>query len=190
MSVVVVARWRARPGQEAALVAGALSLWKEFYGSPEPCVFQSIEDPAAVMYIDEWNRRGEYLLRQSAIPARLDAICEAPVERTYYRPLHDYRPVSGSSPVVGASVFQAPPSAVTTTLTYLAEQLAPRIEGLPGCLRRAVYQDLDDPGRVLVITGWRSVEDRREALRGMLQRADTVLVPLGTRIERFNARTA
>ena len=75
-------------------------------------------------------------------------------------------------------------------LGYLSDQLAPRIEALPGCLRRATYQNLDDPGRVLVITGWRTDSDRREALRSILQRADTVLLPLGTRIERFNARTA
>jgi len=36
-----------------------------------------------------------------------------------------------------------------------------------------------------VITGWRSDADRRQALGGVLARVDTVLGPLGTRIERF-----
>ena len=59
------------------------------------------------------------------------------------------------------------------------------MQALEGCLRRATYQNLDDPGRVLVITGWRSEADRQQAFGGVLARVDTVLGPLGTRIERF-----
>jgi hypothetical protein len=190
MAVVVVARWQARPGNEAALVAGALTLWQEFYESPEPSVFQSLQDPATVLYIDEWNRRGEYLLRQSSLPARLDALCAAPVERTYYRQLHEFRRTSGAAPVVGVSLYQAPPSAVRTTRHYVQEQLRPRIEALPGCLRRVEYQNLDDPGRLLVIAGYQSGGHRDEALRRVLERMDMALVPLGVRIERFQPRTA
>jgi hypothetical protein len=185
MSVVVVSRWQARPGQEAALLAGALTLWRDFYDSPEPSVFQSMQDPTVVLYIDEWNRRGEYLLRQSALPARLDALCHAPVERTYYRSWTFFERIVGSAPMVGASLFHAPPSAVSTMNRYLDERLTPLMQALDGCLRRATYQNLDDPGRVLVITGWRSEADRRQAFGGVLARVDTVLGPLGTRIERF-----
>jgi Antibiotic biosynthesis monooxygenase len=185
MSVVVVARWRARPGQETALLAGALTLWRDFYDSPEPSVFQSVQDPTVVLYIDEWNRRGEYLLRQSALPARLDALCHAPVERTYYRSRTFFERIKGAAPTVGASLFSAPPSAVSTMHRYLSERLTPLMESVDGCLRRATYENLDDPGRVLVITGWRSDADRRQALGGVLARVDTVLSPLGTRIERF-----
>jgi len=88
------------------------------------------------------------------------------------------------------SLYESPPSAVSTTLHYVQQQLRPRIEALPGCLRRAEYENLDDPGRLLVIAGWQSGADRGQALRTVLQRMDIALLPLGVRIERFNPRTA
>src|SRR5919197_1269373 len=153
MAVVVVARWQARPGNETALIAAGLTLWREFYESPEPALFQGIQDPSVILYIDEWNRRGEYLLRQSSLPARLDALCDAPGERTYFRTLHEFRRISGAAPTVGVSMYRSPPSALSSTLHYVQAQLRPRLEALPGCLRRAEYQDLDDPGHLLIIAG-------------------------------------
>jgi hypothetical protein len=189
MPVIVVARWQARPGNEAALVAGGLRLWREFYNSPEPAVFQSIQDASIVIYIDEWNRRGEFLLRQSRLPAQLDALCDAPGSRTYFRSLHEFRRTSGAAPTVGVSMYQSPPSAEGSTMHYVQEQMRPRLEALPGCLRRAEYQNLDDPGHFLVIAGYQSGGDRDEALRRILQRMDIALMPLGVKIERYQART-
>jgi hypothetical protein len=192
MGVIAVARWQARPGQEAALVATARTLARVLHdGSrPEQWIFQQMGNPATVLYVDEWNSHAEYQMRDRSNQSQLDVLCDVPVERSYFRALHHFERASDQVPVFGALLCHAPPSAIAATRAYLDDRLRPLVEEQPACIRRTTYQDLDDPGCVLTITGWRSVGERRPAVDLLMTRIDTVLRPLGARIERFDGRTA
>ena len=107
------------------------------------------EDPVERVFLEDVARRRLGRFTGFSDNGRLDALCHAPVDRTYYRSWTFFERIVGAAPMVGASLFYAPPSAVSTMHRYLDERLTPLMQALDGCLRRATYQNLDDPGRVL-----------------------------------------
>jgi hypothetical protein len=191
MSVTVVVRRRARPGQEElmfGLAIGAIQRPRARTSSTAQ-VFQGLTDPAAMLYLGQWNSRESYESRDTSHLARLDALCEGPAYRAFCHQLSLYEIVSSQVQVAACLIIRAPEGCVADIVTYLHSEAALVTQAQPGFVLRAVYQDLDDPGQLFVLVGWRSAAEQDAARRSVLAATRQRLQELGAAIEDFRGRT-
>jgi quinol monooxygenase YgiN len=187
MSVLVVVRRRARPGQEQALIE-AMTAEVQSTRPPRSSrtrVFQAISDPRTALYIAEWSSREAHLTYNSPPLVALDDLCTSPARRWYCQALDLYEAGSAPPQALSLTTLQCQPSAALSLITYLMEHSGPAIYQQPGIALRALYQDLDHPNRIVSVRGWRSVADLETARLHLMPEVDTAMRALGVRVERF-----
>lgn len=190
VSMLVVVRRRARPGQEEALVA---AMTAEVYGSRPPRssrarVFQGLNDPRAALYVAEWSSREAFLTHNSTPLVALDALCTSPPRRWFCQALDVYEVGLTPPRVLACSTFAAPLAAAARLIDYLLEQAGPLLYQQPGCVLRALYQDVDRPGRLISLKGWRSDEDLEAAMLTLSPGLDSHIRGLGASVDHFAGR--
>jgi hypothetical protein len=187
LSVLVVVRRRALPGQERPLLAAMAA---ELKSSRPPRslrarVFQGLTDPRAVIYLAEWSSRDAYLTYNTPPLVALDALCTSPPRRWFGQPLDYFEAGSEPPRVLTSSIFEAPPAAAMSLISFLMEQAGPALYQSTSCVLRALYQDLDHPSRFISLKGWRSEADWSAAMDALAPRLDAHVEKLGATVEHF-----
>jgi quinol monooxygenase YgiN len=191
MSVTVVVRRQAQPGQEEALIRLAIAAIERPRArtSSVARVFQNVDDPAAMLYVGQWSSREAYESRDAEHVASLDALCQEAPARWFCQQLSLYEVVSSQVEAADCTSLRVPPAQAAAVETYLREQAAPLSQAQPGFVLRAVYQDLDDPGHLFVLLGWRSAADGEAAYQQVWPELSRALREMGAQLERFQGRT-
>ncbi len=187
MSITIVVRRRARPGQEEALLAGMLAVGAQRHSllNPQVRVLQGLRDRRGLLYIGEWRSRESYERSDQSGLAALAALSEGPPERWYLQQL-DVRESSGErAQAITATLVRAPPAATAAVIRLLLEEIGAAVCRSPGFLLRALYQDLDDPGRLLALNGWRSAADLLVTRRMLFASFAAPLTRLGATSDLF-----
>lgn len=187
MSVLVVVRRRALPGQEQPLLAAMAA---ELQSSRPPRslrarVFQGLSDRRAAIYIAEWSSREAYLTYNTPPLVTLDVLCTSPPRRWYCQPLDLFEAHSEPPQVLSSSIFEAQPAAAMPLISFLMEQAGPALYQTTSCVLRALYQDLDHPSRLISLKGWRSEADWAAAMAALAPRLDAHVEQLGATVEHF-----
>lgn len=152
-------------------------------------IFQGLTDPAALLYLGQWSSRESYESRDTSHLERLDALCEGPPHRAFCQQLSLYEIVSSQVQVAGCLIIRAPHARVAEVVTFLHGEAALVTRAQPGFVLRAVYQDLDDPGQLFLLVGWRSADEQDAARHKLLPATRERLEELGATIEVFRGRT-
>ena len=190
MSVTVVVRRRALPGCEEALFGLAIGVIEQprARSSSTARVFQELHDPRIMLYLGQWSSRETYEGRDSSHLQQLDALCDGLPERAFCQQLSLYEVVSSQAQVVACITIRVPEGRAAEVVAFLHDEAAPITRAQPGFVLRAVYQDLDDPGQLFVLVGWRSAADQAAANREALQAVRQRLVEMGAAMEHFRGR--
>ncbi len=190
MAITVICGRVAREGQQEALAAGMqeVSGQRSRAVNPQVRMFLGLRNPRCVLYVGEWCSREEYAARSQDHCAALDALCSAPTRRWYCQRRHLYEIASTQAQAGSCTLFYAPAEAVAATIAHLTNTAGPVIRAQPGFVWRALYQDLDDPRRLLMLNGWRSLDDEA-GYRAVVEELQGPLLARGVQIERFHGMT-
>ena len=191
MSATVLIQRRARPGQEAALLATAarrLEWESRRHWAHTLRLFQGRDDPALLLRVAEWESRAAYeRSRQEADASELDALCVGPPERYVCDWLLGYTDVTSPPALVTCTLLEVPPANGDALAAFLRDVTRSVVRALPGVVFRRVYRDQDAPYRCFVLLGWQSPEARDQALPTIMPDYEAGLRALDTESMRFIA---
>lgn len=185
-------RRQARAGQGEALVQLAVetlgnpATWHRAMGAIR--IFQGIATPDVVLLISEWDSRPAFDDRVVARSDQFDALCERPFEARFFERLVLFEDMGRRPAYADCSLVDAPPDGTAAVLHQLQYVSGPAVRALPELTMRCIYQDLDAPGRLLVLRGWSTNISLEGAYRHLAPRLDQQLVALGAHTEHFYAR--
>jgi quinol monooxygenase YgiN len=191
MSITVVVRRQARPGQAEALLALAQERLGMTPRRPDrriqTQVLQSRADPHSLLWVSSWESEADYWVRMNAAGGfdRLNALSAAPADRFFFQQLALYENMGRLPVVVQCALIHTSPDASARVLDYLSEHSGPALKGLPGLLMRMVYQDRDEPSRLFTIHGWESVATFEQHQGEGHPHFQTQAHALGARVEYF-----
>jgi hypothetical protein len=187
MSVIVVVRRRARPGQETALLrewvrqVEAPAVWSLHRRAGR--LFEDRAAPGTLLYVGEWETRAAFWARtqEDAARQRLDAFSDAP-RVTFFQPLAVHE-VVGRHMALGDFTFVR---TGTADRAAVLEALEARDAsgGSPGAEFAARYlcEELGDREHFLLFQAWES-----PALDGLEQLPERVLSTTAARVEHVTA---
>jgi quinol monooxygenase YgiN len=195
MSITVVVRRQARPGQADALLA----LARERLGMAlrrsdrriQTQVLQSRADAHFLLWVSSWESEADYWVRMDAAGGfdRLNALSVAPAERYFFEQLSLYENMGRHPVVVQCALIHTPPDATARVLEYLQEHSGPALRRLPGLVMRMVYQDRDEPSRLFTIHGWESLAAFEQHQQEGHPHFGAQVDALGARLEYFMGLT-
>jgi quinol monooxygenase YgiN len=141
-----------------------------------------------VLVVREWPSREAWAQRETASRRARDALTDGVAEHRFYRWLHRYAIVDRPVVHATAAFVRCPTRTRAAAGAYLLEA-GPLVHQQPGCIHRTLYEDLDDPNHLLVVTGWASLAAAEEAQQSLWPALDAALDRLGAQIEFFRGRT-
>ncbi len=174
MPVTVTIQFHARPGQERALVDAvrALIVGRVAYvreGRYSARLFQARDQPDVLLVLAEWESREAHAARQHEEASQrraIAALCTQPPELRYFTCQARREWMGEAIGLVACTRFHAPPS-MAAPLTELMDLWHTIPRDVPGLVSRVLYQDEDDPARLLMVSAWTSAaaRDTYEAAR-------------------------
>jgi quinol monooxygenase YgiN len=195
MSVTVVIRRRARPGEGAHLIATAARLLEARVEQAAPLsvarVFQSLSTPDDILLVSVWDTRAAYWARLPADAAeqQLAALCVGEPTRHFFRRLvleeHRAQPVV----VVDCAILQSAPAQAEALLSAMLQLVRPLREVAPGFVLRYLGQDEDDPTRLILLRGWESLGALEDFRLQVAPRFEAEWFKHGATVERFMGRS-
>ena len=191
MTVTLITRRQARPGQEDALLAVAerrLADERRLYRAQSVQLFQGRDDPGLLLRVTIWESREAFERRPGSRDVdQLDELCVGPPERYFCNWLSFYRVVTSQPALVTCTVLEAP-EAASDRLAALLREIAGAVRGgLPDLVLHGLYQDQDAACRFIALGGWQSPEAWDQAQRGMIGHYQADLRAMGAAITRFVA---
>src|SRR4051812_32013428 len=121
MSVTVVVRRVAKPGQEAALVQMMIASLEPAYATRrQASIFQSDRDPAVALYMADWDSTAAYEARLQRAAPTIEALCVAANSRFYER-IALFEQILVSGPVLTCTTLEVPGPACEAVEAYLLQ---------------------------------------------------------------------
>jgi quinol monooxygenase YgiN len=162
MSVTVVIRRRARPGEGVRLLAAVRQVFAARFAH-DRCfraarILQQLDDPDQFYFMGEWTSRAAYWAGMGHHPAHLalDTLSEQPAERAFFRRVSVIENASRRAEVVRAILVELAHDTATVEIAR-RRALAPALRRLPAFVFQHLFQDLDDARRLLFVYGWTDV---------------------------------
>jgi len=195
MSVTVVTRRRARPGQAEVLFELASRRILELSGKQDARLqtrlFQGVDDAHLLLRVGHWDNLDGYWSAMRVLGGfePLDELCVGGGERFFFERLSLYEDMGRKSAAVDCALLQAPPGQGGQVSETILQRNAPTVRAQPGLVLNAVYQDLDDIDRFFVMQGWESDAAQQHFLANTGRSLEAQLDTNGVRIERYAVHT-
>jgi len=195
MTVTVVVRRQALPGQADALLALANDRLQRAPRRParrlQVRVFQNPADPHFLLWAGYWENEADYWARTQALGGleELDALCAAPADRFVFQQLASYENMGRVPAVVQCTLIQTAPETTEQIVDYLQTHRGPAFKESPGLLLRELYQDRNVPTRLCSIHGWESVAALERHQREGHPHFESRAQALGASVEYFQGLT-
>jgi quinol monooxygenase YgiN len=193
MSMTVVLRLQALPGQVDALLAAGKVLYQQALqaGALQGVrVLQGLHDRDNVLVLGEWRSRDDYWAAREHERAgdAIVALCGGPPQRYFFERLGYFEDMSQQAVVVAAAFVHATPAAASALADFLVHEGREYTADAPGLVYRYTYRDADNPTHFLVCLGcassaaWESfLQDRAPALEAALAVRAATLEPFAGR---------
>jgi quinol monooxygenase YgiN len=191
MRITVVARRTAYPGQEAALLAAMeqriVQATPRRDAMQSSRLFQGLTAPTDVLYIGEWESREAHWERvqENRVDELLAPLTNGPCVRYFLRRWVAYETPWAQLGAVDCVIIDSPPARRDALHQFVLRKAATELRAQPGFCYRRIYQDLDEPNRLLIVHGWTSPA----AMQTVLQQVHPSLVEelrsLGIMVETF-----
>jgi hypothetical protein len=189
MSVIVVVRRRACPGQETALLrewacqVEAPAIWSLHRRAGR--LFEDRAAPGSLLYVGDWETRAAFWARtqEDSARQRLDALSEAP-RYTFFQPLAVHEVVGRQMALGDFTFVRAGTTARAAVLDTLQDRAAS--SGSPGAefVARYLCEEVGDPEHFLLFQAREA-----PALEGLEPLLERMLAGIAARIEHVVANT-
>jgi hypothetical protein len=191
MTVTVVTRRRARPGQEAALIeavarSAASAAGEGAARGGAARLFQGYEDPEEFFRLVEGESRDA--VATAAADGLPDAYCAGTAERQVFERLTGHAGSAALAQAGGGAIVELPPAAGGAALAF-SDEVAREMCARPGVVQVAIYRDLDRPHRFLALCDWDSADTRQAFYAEALPRYASAVREHGGRLDVFVERT-
>ena len=196
MNVTIATRLQTRPGEADAVTAvfRAAFATRAIWTRPRrhARLIQALDDPAALLYLAEWESRAAFLARMTmrGVEQRLQQLTTR-YERHFVRPIRAES--AGQLPdrarIVTCGLVRVPPAQSAGVLTYLVEELGPAVREIPGLIRRTIYEDLDQVDWFLLVYEWDTRAAWEAARRELVPTTEESLRLRGGQLQRFVGQT-
>jgi hypothetical protein len=194
MSIVVVSRRHARPGEGGQLIAAVRRLLGHYgiLGARNIQAFRGIDSTDIVTVLSEWPSLADYeeISYHWRDDPALEALCARPPERSVYRRLSFSRDMARRPSIADFILYHYPPELKEDMLTFLKEVTGPVVRAEPGLVQRAVYGEIDSPPRFLILHGWESLASREAVGKRLAERTATFVPDPRVQLRRFATQAA
>ncbi|HEY7066892.1 MAG TPA: antibiotic biosynthesis monooxygenase [Chloroflexota bacterium] len=193
MSVTVVLRLRARPGQADAVLAAGTALYQRALQArtlQAVRVLQGLADPDDVLVLGEWQKREAYWAARAADQAgdEIVALCAGPPQRYFFDRLGYYEDMSRRAWMVAAAFMRAPAATAAAFAAFLTRDGRQFTADAPGLVYRYVYQDADDPTHFLLSIGLASQPDWEHFQQALAPPIQAAVAARGGTLDPFAGR--
>jgi quinol monooxygenase YgiN len=191
MRVTVVARRTAYAGQEAALLAAMeqriAQATPQLGAMQTASLFQGMTTPTEVLYIGDWESREAHQARvqENRVDELLAPLCSGACVRYYLRRWVAYESPQTEVGALDCAIIESRPERHEMVQAFLLREAAARFRAHPGFRYRRIYQDLDNPHRLVIIHGWQSPAAMQDFLRELMPSLDAALQPMGVTTATF-----
>jgi hypothetical protein len=139
-------------------------------------VFQRLDSPTDLLAMGVWDVQDDYeRLRNTRDYVANTVGATPPASIDYLKRLRMFARMSTTPAIYGCVTMEAPPSQGADLERHLLIDVSPPIEAATGLLLREVYRIGDEPGRALVVHGWRAPHEMEGFRFGESKRHDVWL---------------
>lgn len=154
-------------------------------------VFQRLDQPNRLLTIGEWEHQTDYeRLYQSSRYRELVVCADPPARIETLTRLRYFARMSVNPSVVACVKMSAPAGAADALRAYVLRETPGQIVQAPGLLAHEVYQVGAIPGELLVVHGWRSLNNLDRFLAEDTGAYNRVFARLGVQLTRFTGAIA
>jgi len=194
MSVTVLVRQRAHPGQAAAFLAAALRVLATVPASSSlrgARLFQGLEDGEDFVWLSDWDSAEAHLAdpEQAEFTDGLHPWAAGPAERAYLRSRAWFADMSRRTAVAQVVLLDFPASEGAGWDVLRRREAPTLIREHRGLTARTVYEDEANPQRMVVLNGWVSVEAWDQFRADIMPRLRAIHNAHGGEITYFVGRT-
>jgi quinol monooxygenase YgiN len=195
MPFFVVVAFQARPGRVDTLLSAIRSdLAASASRSPSrrfARVYQHHSDATRLFAIEEWQQQADFDRYTNSV-AYADAVIEctsAPRADALER-LQHYRHMPHAPAFLSCATVTAPADRASDVEDFICDRQRRDALTADGLVLRAVYRVAGSPGRLLVLHGWRNLEDLQVFAETFDRSVASALTPLGATLEQFTGLIA
>lgn len=192
MSVTALVRHTVRPGLEALFIAAVVRRMRarrlNVHSLRLATLLQSHARVQRFCWLGEWESAEEYEARARDLGEDLAPYCTSPPTRYFLTRLHLHDHIGEPLAAITCGVIQAAPGRTEAARTVLGRPTAASLESTPELLLRAVYQDVEDAGRFVVVRGWRSASGAQAWVRNRLGAVRADLADSSVTLEMYSGR--
>jgi heme-degrading monooxygenase HmoA len=191
LSVTVVTRRRAKPGQAEALFALASRRITEMPRGrqfrQQTLLFQAVADDHLLLRVSHWDNLDAYWTAMGGLGGfgPLDALCVDAGQRYFFQRIGLYEDMGRKPEAFDCAIFQAPAGEGTAMVERMQAHKTPVVRAQPGIILHAFYRDIDDADRLFIMHGWQSSADQQNFLDGPGRVLEIDLGAQGLRVERY-----
>ena len=191
MRITVVARRTGYPGQEAALLAAMEQRIAQATPGREAMqssrLFQGLTAPTEVLYIGDWDSREAHWARvkENRVDELLAPLTSGACVRYFLRRWVAYESPGAQAGAVDCVIIDSPPARRDVLHEFVLRKAATELRAQPGFCYRRIYQDLDEPNRLLIVHGWASPAAMQAVLRDVEPSLAGELRSMGITVETF-----
>jgi quinol monooxygenase YgiN len=194
MSVTVLVRQRAQPGQATAFLAEALRILATVPAASSlrgARLFQGLEDPEDFLWLADWDSAEAELPdpEQVEFTDGLDRWAAGPAELAYLRSRSWYADMSRRTAVGQVVLLDFPTGEGAGWDVLRSREAHTLIREQPGLTARTVYEDAANPQRMIVLNGWASVDAWDQFRADTMPRIRAIHHARGGEITYFVGRT-
>lgn len=154
-------------------------------------VFQRLNYPTHLLAIGEWDSQADYeRLRQTEAYQQVTTQADPPATIESLTRLRHFARLAIAPSIFGCVRITTPTEHAESMEAFILDELRLGVEGSPGLVVHEVYRVGVERGRLLVVHGWRSLEDLERFRAGDRKRYDARLAELGAMTDRLTGVVA
>jgi len=154
-------------------------------------VFQRLNYPTHLLALGEWDSQADYeRLRRTEAYQRVTERADPPASIEYLTRLRHFARLAVPPAIVGCVTIAAPPERAAAVEAFILDDVRHVVEGAPGLAAHEAYRVGEEGGRLLVVHGWRSIEDLERFRAGEPERYEARLRELGASTDRLTGVVA
>ncbi|MFN8634166.1 MAG: antibiotic biosynthesis monooxygenase [Chloroflexota bacterium] len=195
MPCFVAIHHQARPNRLDDLLA---ALRNDFATSPtqQPGrkfarLFQHVRDPQRLLSMEEWQSQEE-MERHAQFPSYANAVSEAglPPRTELLERLQHYRHMPHRPTALACTTLDTPMQRAADVESFICDDERRDALVAAGLVIRAVYRVIGSPGRLLVLHGWRAMDDLERYFGTSARGLAEMLADTGASIDQFAGQVA
>jgi quinol monooxygenase YgiN len=154
-------------------------------------VFQRLNYPTHLLAVGEWDSQDAYeMLKRTPHYRAVTVEADPPARIEYLKRIRIFARMAARPAIAGCVMLAVSSEHADTLERFLLDEVRWGVESAPGLISHEVYRVCQEPGRLLVVHSWRSLDDLESFRSTDRKRYDATLAELGVSTERLTGIVA